>query len=719
MHRLIVLITLWSIFILPSSGKQNLVDTNEIFDNNYWTQKEQYVRESLKMDSLTNVFYNKSNNTTDRLESLKWLAYYITYKRPDAATPFIEEYIFIAKQLSKTYHQAFGLHLLGGIFIKKAEYQKSIVLFHEELKISQKGNHTEYVGHSYLDLGNAYEEVSDLEQASYYYQKGYEHGGEHNLSVIKARGAINLGNVLLIKGDLSNALTYLLSAYQTSKQYGYTGYFASINAHIGEIYQLISNYSEAEQYYTESLLFARKYKNSTREFNALTKLTEIKLSQLKEKEAFNYLTQAKELTESYTLAKGNLLVLEAKIFNIQNNSEKAIQLANQAINTFLKNNDTIKLSLVYPVLAESYLQQRKFKQAIKYAEKALEKAIEEDNFNARIDSELLLYEIYNAKKESRKALNYLITYKTLNDSIRRQQKIYELLLQETQFKAKNQRVLDSLENARTIEQQELVFQQSINQKQKELVVTIFATTLFFFLSIVAGVAWYINRQKRISLANNNRIITNSLYEREILMKELHHRVKNNLQFVTSLLELEKEKTDSESNKKIIEESQSRIHSIALIHEKIYRYESVQDIDFQSYATSLLHDISRLSNTDKKVNIIINGNDLKFDIDTMVPLGIILHELAINALKHAFIHNESPLLKAEVTKDEPSASYLLIVEDNGVGIDEKKTFNNEHQIGLQLVNRLSKQLRGSFEMNKSNGSIFKVRFKDTAQRKNLI
>jgi PAS domain S-box-containing protein len=207
-------------------------------------------------------------------------------------------------------------------------------------------------------------------------------------------------------------------------------------------------------------------------------------------------------------------------------------------------------------------------------------------------------------------------------------------------------------------------------------------------------------------------------------KEIHHRIKNNLQVISSLLDLQAEKfknRDKIRDSEVLDafkESQSRVISMALIHEELYKGEIFEKLNFSSYIEELADNLLltyRLGNYNVDLNIDLE-KDVFFDIDTAVPLGIIINELVSNALKHAFPDGNNGEIRIKLNKEKgDDACFTLVISDNGIGIPENLNIKDIDSLGLQLVTSLVEQLDGKFELKRDNGTEFTIRF--TATEKN--
>lgn len=201
----------------------------------------------------------------------------------------------------------------------------------------------------------------------------------------------------------------------------------------------------------------------------------------------------------------------------------------------------------------------------------------------------------------------------------------------------------------------------------------------------------------------------SLQEKEVLLKEIHHRVKNNMQIVASLLNLQSGKIASPEMRAHFEDSQNRIRSMALVHERLYRSEDLARIDFGEYVRDLSsHLMQGYRSQCKKVEIVIDVEPIQLDVDTAVPCGLIINELVSNALKHAFANGTEGIIKIEARREGVDA-YCLSVRDNGVGMPSDIDLTRSKTLGLQLVSSLSKQLNGVVSLDTENGTRVALRF----------
>lgn len=203
-------------------------------------------------------------------------------------------------------------------------------------------------------------------------------------------------------------------------------------------------------------------------------------------------------------------------------------------------------------------------------------------------------------------------------------------------------------------------------------------------------------------------ISTSLKEKEVLLREIHHRVKNNMQIISSLLRLQAETTKEKKLKESFKISQNRIHSMALIHEELYRSADLAHINFFLYIQKLLSKLfSSYGISTERIKLSIDIDNILLNINQAIPCGLIINELVSNSLKHAFPSGISGMIT--ITLKKYKNSKRLIIKDNGIGFTNDKKLNNSDSLGFQIVRDLVRQLDGTIKLNKKAGTEFIIRF----------
>ncbi len=206
-------------------------------------------------------------------------------------------------------------------------------------------------------------------------------------------------------------------------------------------------------------------------------------------------------------------------------------------------------------------------------------------------------------------------------------------------------------------------------------------------------------------------IRSSLKEKEMLLQEIHHRVKNNLQVIASLLRLQSRFIKDQDAIDIFKETQNRVRTIAILHEKLYQSDDLAEIKFDEYVKILAEDLLyfyELDNSD--IKLMIDVDEVSVNIETAIPCGLIIDEMIANSLKYAFPNSRSGEIKVELHLDDEN-NFNLIVSDNGVGIPGEIDPEKADTFGMQLIKYLSKQLKSTMQLDRSHGTKFKLIFKE--------
>lgn len=194
----------------------------------------------------------------------------------------------------------------------------------------------------------------------------------------------------------------------------------------------------------------------------------------------------------------------------------------------------------------------------------------------------------------------------------------------------------------------------------------------------------------------------SLKEKEVMLKEIHHRVKNNMQIISSMIGLQASTVEDQKFCELLKDSQHRIKSMAIVHENLYQSDNMAFINFEEYVNNLIWSIKSTYNVNKKnIEIVADVDKVSLDMDIAIPVGLIINELITNAYKHAFIDNRPGTIMLQI-KEIETKKYQMILKDNGVGMDPNFDIENSKSLGLKLVNALVNQLEAEKILKIDNG-----------------
>ncbi|WP_047245948.1 sensor histidine kinase [Maribacter thermophilus] len=241
-------------------------------------------------------------------------------------------------------------------------------------------------------------------------------------------------------------------------------------------------------------------------------------------------------------------------------------------------------------------------------------------------------------------------------------------------------------------------------------------SILFSLYLLGNIFGKVLLKTHNSLYTSKKELTIQMYEKEMLLKEVHHRVKNNLQTVSSLLSLQSRSVTERKMKELLKSTQNRVISMAMVHEMLYMRKDISQIEYKSYVQELSEYLIRsIKGLDSKVNLKIDIPDIKLGIDTAIPLGLLINEAVTNALKYGFTDDEEGEIYIAL-KQELDKQYTLNIGDNGVGFPDTINYKNTKSLGLKLIYNLTRQLKGTIQKdNSKKGTNYIIKFQEVKQQ----
>jgi two-component sensor histidine kinase len=361
-------------------------------------------------------------------------------------------------------------------------------------------------------------------------------------------------------------------------------------------------------------------------------------------------------------------------------------------------------------VAYFYLHTRQYSKAQKY----LRTVLHEWPTSGRVARDLLesrfMHEIDAASGNYFLAYKHLMRYQYLNDSVfdaTKSKQIEELRISYDTEKKDDSIKLKDKDISLLKQQNDL---QKANLKQAAFVkkVTIAGIILAFVIIVLLYRQYRLKQKSNHSITHKNELLQHFLTEKEWLLKEIHHRVKNNLQIVMSLLNSQSAYIDNEAALTAIHDSQHRVHAMSLIHQKLYNTENVSSIDMSSYIRELVSYLSDSFNTGQRIHFEYNIEPLELDVSQAVPLGLILNEAITNSLKYAFPDDKKGVITISLSNTSLN-NYLLTISDNGIGMPVQVKDKKPGSLGMSLMAGLSEDLDGSFSIENNNGTVIRIVF----------
>ena len=391
----------------------------------------------------------------------------------------------------------------------------------------------------------------------------------------------------------------------------------------------------------------------------------------------------------------------AKCHVMMGNYEDAVPLLQSSIETLTKspyNKDKTEVVDNTLFLAEANLQMERFSEAKKHLDTDF------DNISVlqTIKKNSLLAAFYDKVENFKNASIYYKRNERIKDSLAKKQSA--LIKQQLVTIVAN----EDLENSqRLIDEQKKINElaRSEMKAKDERINLVFISLIFTLLGFAGLVYAYLKSIKNQRLiAEQKHIIENSLVEKDSLLKEIHHRVKNNLQMVSSLLSLQTKNTRSKAAIVALEEGKSRVKAMALIHQKLYQNDDLSVIEMQGYIESLINSVQSVyKKGGHNISITIDAEGTELDIDRAIPFGLILNELVSNSFKYAFPENdENGKIYIHLRKNGDQGYFEYT--DNGIGLPEDSDERAHSSMGLRLINRLVNQLQSKLNVDRDQEGV---------------
>lgn len=671
-----------------------------------------------KIDSLEALVRQTRHDTT-RVRLMNDLAYAYYASNPEKTIELTEKSIQLAKRLNSKKDYLYGLYVNGigkSIISGNDEAAKTATLLIRESQ-RLKSDFNKAQGHflyAFL-LRNQSRDKEALENF------------KESLALFKAtESAPNVANVYsqlaFTYSKLSNYSIaikyYLLAAKMLKAENQIEGYKSTLN-NLGETYLQIKNYRLALKYFSESMAIGEKLKNQIWIGSDYLSIAKLYIQTNRIPEAKSYLSKALNVFTSIPFDRGTASVLNTlgTVSLNENRTAAALDYFKKALAINLKEGNNYYLIENYHNIGCCYQKMKQYDAALSYFKKALGIATQHNYAELKRDSFQLLAELYTEIGDYKTGNDFLKRYETVKDSLFDEVKNNQILTLQVEYDTEQKEIDNKL-----LKQKNDIQKLTIEKQQQST--RIISAVLVSFV-ILAFVLYRLFRAKKIANARlqsaKNTIDTKniileatqqklqtSLHEKEILLKEIHHRVKNNLQLINSLLSIQARSTDRTLEvAEFLNKSQNRVESMALIHETLYLSDNLSKVDFEKYTQKLTEYLLNSFETDREsIEVTVTGHNIILDVETLIPVGLILTELINNSLKHAFPDGKG---KIDITlQDYNDARLELIVYDNGTGL--KPDYNaTKPTLGMQLVADLTAQIDGQMTIDAVDGTRFVIRF----------
>lgn len=363
------------------------------------------------------------------------------------------------------------------------------------------------------------------------------------------------------------------------------------------------------------------------------------------------------------------------------------------------------LFTTYYSLATAYITLEQLDSAIFYAESAKFLALEH-NLRERLQwGYELLSEIYEAKNEYENSFNYLKLYTHLKDTLVNESKNAKIAEMQALYESEK-KDKQIAEIALEKEQEETL--RISKEKERNLFLGLALATVVILVFL--GYAYYTKQKTGILLEQRNKAIQENLNQKETMIGEIHHRIKNNLQIISNIFDLQARTLKDKEALKAINDSRNKVNAMAIIHQKLYQQNDIYGIKIDDYVKNLSESIIETFNVNtNKIYLHYEIEPIYLHIDTSIPLGLIITEILTNAIKYAFPENENGNIFIKLSKQEEHLA--LEIKDDGVGFEYYTAKEAGTSFGMKMIKSLSRQLKADLDVTDSKGTTYLFKIKN--------
>jgi len=565
----------------------------------------------------------------------------------------------------------------------KSDLQKALVFSRQGVQLADKIGDKNWQPKYYEMEGRMLANLLELDSAATFFNKamaGY-------IAVDNKRGqattAFKIGWVYKKKGEIDKALASDIKGSDLMEKLDDKKGMAAAYERICEDLTSHGRLDEAMDYAQKAIDVCKENHLDDEMVYALTMGGYVTIAGKKNQEAFDYFDRALKLARKQNFSEISL----SDFLNNHGNALKrlgrypeAIKDYEEALAIAKKANYSNAISATIANLGEVNLLMGNYKQALPYQLETVRLQEKDSDLSNLTENYLHVSNIYEHLGDYKSALGYHKKALLIRDSV-------------SSVKS-DEAMSDMLTKYETQKKEATILSQKKEISEQQKIQWLGAGVVFLMAAfIIFGIISYRGRAKR------SRLLAAKNAENELLLKEIHHRVKNNLEVVSSLLALQSAQIDDPNTKEAMLEGQSRVHSIGIVHQKLYQGTNLGAIEMKDYFLNLSESILDSFGAEERVKIELAMDKLDVDIDTAVPLGLIVNELLTNTLKYAFPNGEKGKISIRLEKRKDNVLHLA-VSDNGIG---KTNVIKGSGFGSQLISLLTIQLNGKMKEEIKNGT----------------
>ncbi len=515
-----------------------------------------------------------------------------------------------------------------------------------------------------------------------------------SLSLI--RGLNGLGNALQFQSAYDSAISIYLRALDIAKRNDFTREEATLQNNLGSLYFTYGRYKKAEKYLNKALPTFEDLKDTIWITRTIINLAGVDYMNADFEASLSKLKRAAKLSSATNnlQSEGGTYSNIASVYESINKLDSAIIYIDKGINILKKLNDKRSIVMSLDMKGRIFTSLNNYPMARIVYQNRL-------GLSKEIGYTQGVYLSYESLSKTEKMLgDYDAAYEALESAMTWKDSV----LNEKNLSRINELEIKYESQKKDAEIRLLTQENQIKASQRNImIIFIVAVSVILLLTIIL----FVQKQKANKiLTSKNEIISNSLAEREILLQEVHHRVKNNLQVVSSLLNIQSKFLKDKNAKNAIIEGRNRVQSIAMIHQRLYKNDDLSKIDLKGYLDELSRSLFETYKVDQdEITLQTNIESLDLDLETSIQIGLIVNELISNSLKHAFSKSSEGIIQLSLSQH--ASKYQLVVSDNGSGIDDEAQLLSSY--GFRIVKSLIRGLSAEMKLNFDRGTSITINF----------
>lgn len=641
-------------------------------------------------DSLFNLVETANSDTSKIRETIEYanVAYAINPTKTDSILNDVFPLIQKENQykIQKYYHYKCVLN------IQRGKPDSGLVYGNLYINTLQKGRDTSGFIRAYNNIGICEEMLGNFEKAAEYYIECLELTTALKDTLRSSVIYANLGLVYDAQGNLKKAMDCFLKGLVGFKSVNHLGGQSACLNNLGKVYSSNGNFEKAIQYFQQGIEFDKTLNRQNSLSIKIDNIGSCFENMGKLDSAMVYFEKSIEIKKRIKNDRGLGISYSniAEIQNIKQEYQDALKTAKKSISLSNKTKDTRTESLAQIEAGKALLSLNQPIQAKQYFLSALAISKQTGEIGPLHNAYQKLYEIEKTNSPS-KSLAYLEQSIIYKDSLLNRENIEQLTSMKMEYEFSQKELLTEKEIALLQSQQKITKLQLSNANRTNLglglgllLLSLFAYTIF---------------KQRNNIRAKNDTIKKALEEREVLLKEIHHRVKNNLQVISALLTLQANHLNDSEAKEALQEGQDRVHSMALIHKDLYQHDNLKGVNAKEYLEQLTQNLLESYNIHDEVKLETNIQEIWLDVDTMIPMGLMVNELISNALKHAFTNRTDGIVS--ISLQENQEGLILKVSDNGQGVDDLEKMKTK-SFGYSLIQSFSRKLNADINFDHKEG-----------------